>query len=87
MYSLCVNDLFQFSIEKEALISVRFPYGPRCHGKGKTKDGMEVLIISMYVYIWNTCLHYIDELELLCITLGCDCYILNVIQRNYSSLG
>ena len=37
--------------------------------------------ISTYDYIRNTCLHYIDELELLCISLGCDCYMMNVIQQ------
>ena len=47
---------------------------------------MQVLTISTYDYIWNTCLHYSDELELLCIALGCDCYMVNVIQHNYSSL-
>ena len=44
---------------------------------------MQVLIISTYDYIRNTCLHYIDELELLCIALGCDCYMMNIIQHNY----
>ena len=37
-------------------------------------------------YIRNTWLHYIDELELLCIALGCDCYMMNVIKHNYPSL-
>ena len=47
----------------------------------------------MYGYIRNTYLHYIDELELLCIALGFDCYMMNVIQQvtepmptNYSIL-
>ena len=47
---------------------------------------MQVLTISTYDYIRNTCLHYIDELKLLCIALGCDCYMMNVIQHNYPSL-
>ena len=32
--------------------------------EGGTKDGMQVLSISTYDYLRNTCLHYIDELEL-----------------------
>ena len=32
--------------------------------EGRTKNVMQVLRISMYDYLWNTCLHYIDELEL-----------------------
>ena len=44
---------------------------------------MQVLIISTYDYIRNTCLHYIDELELLCIALGLDRYMMNIIQHNY----
>src|SRR3990170_8110278 len=51
--------------------------------EGRTKDVMQVLTISMYDYIRNICLHYIDELELLCITLGCECYMMNIIQHNY----
>jgi hypothetical protein len=50
--------------------------------EGRTKDAMQVLTISMYDYIRNTCLHWIDELELLCIALGCDCYMMNVIHTN-----
>ena len=38
--------------------------------------------ISTYDYIRNTCLHWIDELELLCITLGSDCCMMNVIHTN-----
>ena len=32
------------------------------------------------------CLHWIDELELLCIALVCDCYMMNIIQHKYPSL-
>ncbi len=46
---------------------------------------MQVLTISMYDYKRNTCLHYIDELELLCIALGCDCYMMNRIRHNSPS--
>ena len=53
---------------------------------GRTKDGMQVLVISTYDYTRNTCLHYIHELELLCIALGCDCYMMNTIQHKYPSL-
>ena len=37
--------------------------------------------ISTYDYIRNTCLHYIDELELV-LTLGYDCYMMNHIRHN-----
>ena len=83
MYSLCVNALFRFSIKRRPLyplVSLRTPLP----WEGRTKD-VQVLIISTYDYIRNTCLHYIDELELLCIALGCDCYMMNVIQHNYPS--
>ena len=32
------------------------PLRPRCKQAGKTKDIVQVLIASMYDYIWNTCL-------------------------------
>ena len=41
--------------------------------------------ISTYDYIRNTCLHYIDELELFCVTLGYDCYMMNHIRHNSPS--
>ena len=63
-----------------------FPIGPRCHGRVGQKMSYKLFSISTYDYIRNTCLHYIDELELLCIALGCDCYMMNVIQHNYPSL-
>jgi len=53
---------------------------------GRTKDFMQVLIIRTYDYIWNTCLHYIDELELLCIAPSCVCYMMNIRQHKYRSL-
>ena len=63
MYSLSVNDLVRYSIKRRPeypLVSNR----TQLPWEGRTKDGMQVLSISMYDYIWNTCLHYIDELEL-----------------------
>ena len=63
MYSLCVNALFWFSIKRRpyySLVSNRTPL-PR---EGRTKDAMQVIIASTYDYILNTCLHYINELEL-----------------------
>ena len=41
--------------------------------------------ISTYDYIRNTCLHYIDELELVLVTLGYDCYMMNRIRHNSPS--
>ena len=55
MYSLCVNALVWYP-----LVSNRTPL-PR---EGRTKDVMQGFSISTYDYIRNTCLHYIDELEL-----------------------
>ena len=63
MYSLCVNALFRYSVKRRPeypLFSVRTPL-PR---EGRTKDVMQVLSISTYDYIRNTCLHYVDELEI-----------------------
>ena len=41
-----------------------FPIGPRCHGRVGQKMSCKFFSISTYDYIRNTCLHYIDELEL-----------------------
>ena len=41
--------------------------------------------ISMYDYIRNTCLHYIDELELVLCHLCYDCYMMNRIRHNSPS--
>ncbi|KAI5017737.1 hypothetical protein ZWY2020_042625, partial [Hordeum vulgare] len=41
-----------------------FPLGPRCHERVGQKMSCKFFPISTYDYIWNTCLHYIDELEL-----------------------
>ena len=41
--------------------------------------------ISTYDYIRNTCLYYIDELELVCVTLCYDCYMMNRIRDNSPS--
>src|SRR3989337_1438354 len=63
MYSLCANAFFRFSIKRRPyypLVSNRTPL-PR---EGRTKDVMQVLSISTYDNLWNTCLHYIYELEL-----------------------
>ena len=42
--------------------------------------------ISTYDYLRNTCLHYIDELELVLCHLCYDCYMMNRIRHNYPSL-
>ena len=63
MYSLCVNALLGFSIKRRPyypLVSLWTPLPL----EGRTKDVMEVLSISTYDYLRNTCLHYFDELEL-----------------------
>ena len=63
MYSPCVNALFRFSIKIRSqypLVSNWIPL-PR---EGRTKDVMQVVSISKYDYLRNTCLHYIYELEL-----------------------
>ena len=39
--------------------------------------------ISMYAYIRNTCLHYIDELELVLLPLGYNYYMMKIIHHNY----
>src|SRR3954470_21181917 len=41
--------------------------------------------ISTYDYIRNTCLHYIDELELVLCPLCYDCYMMNRIRHNSPS--
>ena len=41
-----------------------FPLRPRCHGRVGQKMSCKFFSISTYDYIRNTCLHYIDELEL-----------------------
>ena len=38
--------------------------GPRCHERVGQKMSCKFFSISTYDYIWNICLHYIDELEL-----------------------
>ena len=40
------------------------PIGPRCHGRVGQKMSCKFFSISTYDYLQNTCLHYIDELEL-----------------------
>src|SRR3990170_6193562 len=52
------------SLLKGGLNIPLFPYGPRCHGRVGQKMSCKFFSISMYDYIRNTCLHYIDELEL-----------------------
>ena len=37
--------------------------------------------ISTYDYIRNTCLHYINELELVLYALGYNCVMMNIIQQ------
>ena len=52
------------SLLKGGLNIPKFPIGPRCHGRVGQKMSCKFFSISMYDYIRNTCLHYIDELEL-----------------------
>ena len=52
------------SLLKGGLNIPKFPIGPRCHGRVGQKMSCKFFSISTYDYIWNTCLHYIDELEL-----------------------
>src|SRR5215216_1487355 len=49
--------------------------------EGRTKDVIQVLSISTYDYLRNTCLHYIYELELVPYRLGCNCHMMNIIQQ------
>ena len=63
MYSLCVNALFQFSIKRRPYYPLVSLWTPLSR-EGRTKDVMQVLSISTYDYLRNTCLHYIYELEL-----------------------
>ena len=35
----------------------------------------------MYDYLWNTCLHYIDELELVPYRPRLNCHMMNIIQQ------
>ena len=78
MYSLCVNALFRFSIKSSALVTIKFPLEPCCHGRVEQKMSYKFLlqaritIYGIYAYIHH-------ELELLCIALGCDCYMMNAI--------
>ena len=59
------------------MVSNRTPL-PR---EGRIKDVMQVLSISTYDYLGNTCLHYIYELELVPIALGYDYHMMNIIQQ------
>ena len=52
------------SLLKGGLNIPYFPLGPRCHGRVGQKMSCKFFSISTYDYIRNTCLHYIDELEL-----------------------
>ena len=63
MYSPYVNALFRFSIKRRPLYPLVSLWTPLPR-EGRTKDVMQVLIASTYDYIRNTCLHYIDEVEL-----------------------
>ena len=63
MYSSCAN-LCSGCILKGGLNIPWFPIGPRCHGRVGQKMSCKFFSISTYDYIRNTCLHYIDELEL-----------------------
>ena len=63
MYSPCVNALFRFSIKRRHQYPLDFLMDP-LPWEGRKKDVMQVLSISTYDYLLNTCLNYIDELEL-----------------------
>ena len=52
------------SLLKGGLNIPKFPLGPRCHGRVGQKMSCKFFSISTYDYLRNTCLHYIDELEL-----------------------
>ena len=52
------------SLLKGGLNIPKFPLGPHCHGRVGQKMACKFFSISMYDYLRNTCLHYIDELEL-----------------------
>ena len=52
------------SLLKGGLNIPYFPLGPRCHRRVGQKMSCKFFSISTYDYIRNTCLHYIDELEL-----------------------
>ena len=56
---LCSGSLF-----KGVLNVPLFPIWNPLPREGRTKDVMQVLSISTNDYLRNTCLHYIDELEL-----------------------
>ena len=42
---------------------------------------MQVLSISTYDYLRNTCLHYIENSSQCCIALGYNCHTMNIIQQ------
>ena len=46
-----------------------------------TEEIMQVLSISTYDYLRNTCLHYIYELELVPYRCRCNCHMMNIIQQ------
>ena len=56
--------LWSSSLLKGGLNIRQFSLGPRCHGRVGQKMSCKFFSISTYDYIRNTCLHYIDELEL-----------------------
>ena len=63
MYSLSAND-WSGTLLKGGLNIHYFPLGPRYHGRVGQKMSCKFFSISTYDYIQNTCLHYIDEMEL-----------------------
>ena len=62
MYSLSVNALVRTLLKGG--LNIPFSNRTLLPWEGRTKDVMQGFSISMYDYIRNTCLHYIDELEL-----------------------
>ena len=56
--------LWSGSLLKGGLNIPYFPLGPRCNGRVGQKMACKFFSIRTYDYIRNTCLHYIDELEL-----------------------
>ena len=78
--------LWSGTLLKGGLNIPQFPIGPRCHGRVGQKMSCKSFSISTYDYIRNTCLHYIDELELVLCHLCHNCCMRNHIRHNYPSL-
>ena len=51
------------SLLKGGLNIPEFPIWTPLPREGRTKDVMQVLSISTYDYLRNTCVHYTDEME------------------------